>query len=110
MESITVCTMIIHGLEDLLLPLANHALPAHAAIPGSQLVVFALSGHHPFLEQKQLFHDELAQFAQTCTAFAPPLGQGSLTTLPALPVIPLGLQQVLDFIPVVGPVLGAILP
>lgn len=55
-------TFILHGDEDLI-PLAA-AQQIHAAVPGSQLVVFEGIGHIPFVEAPEQFYATVRDFMQ----------------------------------------------
>ncbi|MBU0943296.1 MAG: alpha/beta hydrolase [Proteobacteria bacterium] len=57
-------TLIIWGENDQISDPSNGAL-LHESIPGSQLVIFAGAKHPCYLEQPQLFHKTLLNFAKT---------------------------------------------
>lgn len=63
LAQIDVPTLIIHGAEDQLIPLAE-AQAMHQAIPGSRLVVIDDAGHMPNLEQPDDFSDAVADFLE----------------------------------------------
>ena len=77
--SITVCTLIIHGLLDTFHPVIA-AIETNASIPGSQLIIYETSSHNPWYEEKDRFHADLEHFAKTCE-----LRPGVLPGLPPLP-------------------------
>ena len=73
LPSVTVPTLILHGVGDLIAPFPI-ALQLNAGIPGSTLVPFPLSGHILMIGlEQQMFTDEIAAFASqgTC-AMCPP--------------------------------------
>ncbi len=57
-------TLIIWGQHDRIIPV-SHAHAAHAAIPGSRLVIFPESGHFPHNEEPQRFVDEVVELLDT---------------------------------------------
>jgi pimeloyl-ACP methyl ester carboxylesterase len=59
-------TMILWGDRDPMIPL-KHGVDAHAAIPGSRLVVFPGAGHFPHLDSPLRFVRELTAFMRTTT-------------------------------------------
>lgn len=63
LATIDVPTLIIHGADDQLIPLAE-AQAMHKAIADSQLVVISHAGHLPNLEQPDEFSDAVADFLQ----------------------------------------------
>ncbi len=56
-------TLILWGRRDRIIPV-EHAVAAHDAIPGSQLVIFEASGHFPHNQEPQHFVDVIADFVQ----------------------------------------------
>lgn len=56
-----VPTLIVWGDADPIIPI-SHAYDAHAAIPGSRLVVFPDVGHYPHCEAPERFVEELTRF------------------------------------------------
>ncbi|HJQ84446.1 MAG TPA: alpha/beta hydrolase [Candidatus Binatia bacterium] len=56
-----VPTLIVWGARDGLIPV-SHAQAAHAAIPGSRLVVFEDAGHFPHCEAPERFAATLTEF------------------------------------------------
>ena len=68
----TMPTLIIWGAEDPFIP-ASHARTAHAAIPGSRLVIFEGVGHYPHCEAPERFVETLVDFIEsTEPAHLPP--------------------------------------
>jgi pimeloyl-ACP methyl ester carboxylesterase len=61
-ESVPV--QIIWGTEDVVVPV-SHARMAHAAMPGSQLEIFELSGHFPFHDHPDRFIEVVERFIDT---------------------------------------------
>ncbi len=61
LHKINVPTLIIHGKEDQLIPIAE-VEEMNAAIPHSQLVLFDKCGHLPNLEAKELFNQTVLNF------------------------------------------------
>ena len=59
-------TLIVWGDRDDIIPL-DHAHAAHAAIPGSQLVIIKGAGHFPQIEAPTVFVDALIDFMDTTT-------------------------------------------
>ncbi len=59
-------TLILWGENDQISDPANAAL-LHASISGSKLIVFAGAKHPCYLEQPELWHESLLNFAQTIT-------------------------------------------
>ena len=64
LAEIDVPTLIIHGAEDQIVPLAE-AEAMHAAIAGSKLVVIPHAGHLPNLERPDQFSDAVADFIES---------------------------------------------
>jgi pimeloyl-ACP methyl ester carboxylesterase len=64
-ESIPV--QLIWGDQDAVIPV-SHAHMAHAAMPGSQLEIFARSGHFPFHDDPELFIEVVERFLDTTPA------------------------------------------
>lgn len=65
-------TLIVWGAEDPFIPV-RHAYEAHAAIPGSRLVIFEGVGHYPHCEAPARFVETLVDFiASTDAARLPP--------------------------------------
>ncbi|MEW5871742.1 MAG: alpha/beta fold hydrolase [Chloroflexota bacterium] len=58
---IALPTLIIHGLHDQIVPLAE-AQAMQAAIPGARLEVIPVAGHLPNLENPEAFNQALRQF------------------------------------------------
>ncbi|WP_421120290.1 alpha/beta fold hydrolase [Aquihabitans daechungensis] len=56
-------TLIVWGERDKIIPV-SHAHDAHAAMPGSELVVFEHSGHFPHVEEPQRFAEVLLAFLE----------------------------------------------
>ncbi len=56
-----VPTLIVWGARDRIIPV-GHAMAAHEAIPGSQLVIFEKSGHFPHTEEPEHFVEVIEQF------------------------------------------------
>ncbi len=54
-------TLIVWGRRDRIIPV-GHAYAAHAAIPGSRLVIFEGSGHFPHNEEPERFVEVLEHF------------------------------------------------
>ncbi len=54
-------TLIVWGERDKIIPV-SHAHDAHAAMPGSELVIFEHSGHFPHVEEPQRFAEVLLAF------------------------------------------------
>lgn len=73
MAGVTVPTLILHGVSDLIAPF-QIALQLNAGIPGSTLVPFLLSGHNLMTSlERQMFTDQVADFAAAGTcAMCPP--------------------------------------
>jgi alpha-beta hydrolase superfamily lysophospholipase len=59
-----VPVQIIWGSKDVVVPV-QHALMAHAAMPGSRLEIFEGSGHFPFHDDPARFIDVVQQFIDT---------------------------------------------
>lgn len=59
-------TLIVWGEVDRIIPV-EHALEAHAAIPGSRLEIFEDVGHYPHVEQPERFATLLSEFIETTT-------------------------------------------
>jgi len=57
-------TLIVWGRRDNIIPV-DHAHAAHAAIPGSRLVVFEGSGHFPHVEEPDHFVEVVDEFMAT---------------------------------------------
>jgi pimeloyl-ACP methyl ester carboxylesterase len=57
-------TLVLWGDQDPMIPVA-HGRAAHAAIPGSRLVVFEGAGHFPHIDAPLRFVRELADFLRT---------------------------------------------
>jgi 3-oxoadipate enol-lactonase len=66
LAQIDVPTLIIHGADDLLIPVAE-AQDMAAAIKGAQLVVIPDAGHLPNLEQIDAFSDAVIDFIDSIT-------------------------------------------
>ena len=64
LTALTQPTLIIHGADDQIVPLAD-AQALEKTIPGSQLVVLPAAGHLPNLEQPSLFNDAVRQFLKS---------------------------------------------
>ena len=54
-------TLIVWGGRDRTVPIA-HATAAHAALPGSELVVFESSGHFPHSDEPKAFSRAVVDF------------------------------------------------
>ena len=54
-------TLIVWGAEDPFIPV-SHARTAHAAIPGSRLVIFEGVGHYPHCEAPERFVETIVDF------------------------------------------------
>ncbi|KAA3660923.1 MAG: alpha/beta fold hydrolase [Chloroflexi bacterium] len=63
LAEIDVPTLIIHGADDQIVPLAE-AEAMHKAIKGSKLVVLKNAGHLPNLEQPDAFNDAVIDFLE----------------------------------------------
>jgi 3-oxoadipate enol-lactonase len=63
LAEIDVPTLIIHGRDDQLIPLAE-AEAMHQAIKGSRLVAIPDAGHLPNLENPELFNDAVIDFLE----------------------------------------------
>ena len=63
LPGLDVPTLIIHGAEDQLIPLAEAEI-MQAGIPGAELVVVAGAGHLPNLEQPELFNEAVREFLE----------------------------------------------
>ncbi len=63
LAEIDVPTLIIHGADDQIVPLAE-ARAMHEAIKGSKLVVIEDAGHLPNLEQPDAFNDAVIDFLE----------------------------------------------
>jgi pimeloyl-ACP methyl ester carboxylesterase len=63
-ESALMPVLLVWGEDDLVIPVA-HGRAAHAALPGSRLVVLPGVGHHPHVEAPQEVADVLADFVAT---------------------------------------------
>ena len=61
LPGITVPTLVVHGVEDQLIPVSE-AQAMHEAIPKSDLVLVPGAGHLPNLEQPDLFNDAVREF------------------------------------------------
>jgi 3-oxoadipate enol-lactonase len=61
LEHITIPTLIVHGLEDTLIP-PSEADKMHRAIPNAEYEPMPFTGHLPNLEQSSAFDARLAQF------------------------------------------------
>lgn len=61
-ESVPV--QLIWGEQDAVIPV-NHAMMAHAAMPGSQLEIFEGSGHFPFHDDPDRFIELVERFIDT---------------------------------------------
>lgn len=57
----TIPTLVVWGTRDRMIP-ARHATTAHAAIPGSRVVLFEGAGHFPHLDEPERFAGVLADF------------------------------------------------
>ncbi|MCB8983570.1 MAG: alpha/beta fold hydrolase [Ardenticatenaceae bacterium] len=66
LAEIDVPTLIIHGADDQLIPVAE-ARAMKAAIKGAQLVVIPDAGHLPNLEQIDMFSDAVIDFVDALT-------------------------------------------
>lgn len=64
LKQIDVPTLIIHGVDDQLIPLAE-AESMHAAIQGSRLHAVAEAGHLLNLEQSEVFNRAIREFLQS---------------------------------------------
>ncbi len=67
LAEIDVPTLIIHGADDQIVPLAE-AQAMHEAIKGSKLVVIENAGHLPNLEQPDAFNDAVIDFLEEIEA------------------------------------------
>jgi 3-oxoadipate enol-lactonase len=67
LAEIDVPTLIIHGRDDQLIPLAE-AEAMHQAIKGSRLVALPDAGHLPNLENPELFNDAVIDFLEEIEA------------------------------------------
>ncbi|GAC1436228.1 MAG: hypothetical protein NVSMB51_07170 [Solirubrobacteraceae bacterium] len=67
--TITAPTLIIHGREDMLVPLAD-AHEFERRIPGSRTVIFDDTGHVAMLERPRSFNAELLRFIDAPPAAA----------------------------------------
>ena len=67
LAEIDVPTLIIHGADDQIVPLAE-AQAMHEAIKGSKLVVLEGAGHLPNLEQPDAFNDAVIDFLEETEA------------------------------------------
>jgi pimeloyl-ACP methyl ester carboxylesterase len=63
LAEIDVPTLIIHGEEDQLIPVAE-AQATQGAIPGAELVIIPAAGHLPNLEQPDVFNDAVRGFLE----------------------------------------------
>jgi 3-oxoadipate enol-lactonase len=61
LQHITIPTLIVHGLEDTLIP-PSEADTMHRAIPNAEYEPMPFAGHLPNLEQSSAFDARLAQF------------------------------------------------
>ncbi len=61
-ESVPV--QLIWGEQDVVIPV-SHAQMAHAAMPGSQLEIFKLSGHFPFHDDPDRFVEVVQRFIES---------------------------------------------
>ena len=55
LNQVNVPTLIISGADDWITPLKQGSERINAALPNSELVIFAESGHWPFIEEKEKF-------------------------------------------------------
>jgi len=55
LDGIKVPTLIIAGREDWVMPATQGSERLHSGIAGSELVIFAESGHFPFIEEREKF-------------------------------------------------------
>ncbi|MFN8474555.1 MAG: alpha/beta fold hydrolase [Anaerolineae bacterium] len=55
LSDITAPTLVLSGDDDYITPPAQGGARIHAAIPGSEFVVFEHSGHFPFIEETDRF-------------------------------------------------------
>lgn len=62
MSEISVPTLIVHGDEDLILPLRTHSLPILDRLPDGHLVVASESGHTANLEQPEIVNASIRSF------------------------------------------------
>ena len=67
LSKIDVPTLIIHGADDQIVPLAE-AQAMHEAIKGSKFVVLEGAGHLPNLEQPDAFNDAVIDFLEEIEA------------------------------------------
>ena len=58
---IRVKTLILCGRHDVQCPI-SYSIEMQDGIPDSNLVIYEESNHYPFLEERELFQDELKQF------------------------------------------------
>jgi pimeloyl-ACP methyl ester carboxylesterase len=63
MIRVTVPTLILHGVNDRIAPLALTGEILATGIKGAQIVRFAQSGHGLFYDEKEKFNQELLNFA-----------------------------------------------
>ena len=63
LAQIDVPTLVIHGEEDQIIPLAE-AEAMFEAIEGSEMVVLENAGHLPNLEQPEKFNEAVADFIE----------------------------------------------
>jgi pimeloyl-ACP methyl ester carboxylesterase len=61
LAQIELPTLVVHGRDDVLIPLADGAALA-ASIPGAELLVFDDTGHMPMVERPIAFNDALLHF------------------------------------------------
>ena len=61
LPTIQVPTLVVHGAQDILIPLAE-AQAMQQAIPNARLEVIAQAGHLPSLETPQAYNQTLSQF------------------------------------------------
>lgn len=94
--SITVCTLVIHGLLDAFIPV-DQGIQTSQTIPGAELVIYETSGHNTWYEEKDRFHLDIEQWAIDCT-----LRPGTTPGLP--PELPPTVPTLTDFGPL-GPVI-----
>jgi pimeloyl-ACP methyl ester carboxylesterase len=57
-------TLIVWGSADKVIPV-NHAMAAHAAIPGSRLEIIEGAGHSPYIDQPERFAEVVRDFVAT---------------------------------------------
>jgi pimeloyl-ACP methyl ester carboxylesterase len=57
-------TLIVWGGKDHIIP-KEHAVAAHEALPGSQLMIFARAGHFPHAEEPHHFVDAVTEFVDS---------------------------------------------